>query len=246
MNSSQSDYSARLDMINRLAYATVPNPQAYLAQRSELWERVRLGLASSGLRALGSWRTGQFHYSAANASSVSDVDAWSGGQLHHDEATLSVTDQHSQGDALRLSIHPYNYELMMTLRAQKVLAILNLARQQAQPALRRYQLHKGFLVMCRSDREETYADTAERVGELGLYALATKLGIRTKAEAHADDELTRRLVAEICTFAGLQATAWSRLRVALKRVGATLLSDPDLTIHPGFREYLWVKFVEGD
>ncbi|WP_157746068.1 hypothetical protein [Micromonospora purpureochromogenes] len=198
------------------------------------------------MQALGSWRSGQFHFSWADGTSFSDVDAWTALDARHREATLLAAADERWTQSLRLSIHPYNYQQTLSLRAQKVLAVLNLAKvRPGGPELCRYHLHKGFLALSRSDPAETYADTAARLGQVGLHALATKLGLRMRENLTLDRAVVRLLTGEVRAFTGLRTSSWSQLRANLAEVGAQFLNDPRLSIGPEFRDYLRTKFLGG-
>ncbi|WP_435204916.1 hypothetical protein [Micromonospora sp. bgisy143] len=220
--------------------------RTYLSRRRQMWNNVITQLEESGLQALGSWRTGQFHLSWADGFSFSDVDAWTVLEARHREATLFADADERRTQALRLSIHPYNYQQTLSLRAQKVLAVLNLAQvRSGGPGLCQYHLHKGFLALSKSDPAETYADTAARLGPAGLHALATKLGLRTRENVDLDHAVVRLLTDEVRAFTGLSASSWSQLRANLAEVGAEFLNDPRLSIGPEFRDYLRTKFLGG-
>jgi hypothetical protein len=220
-----------------------PHLTAYMSFRRRMRARVLAGLAESDVSPLGSWRTGQFHLATTGTASLGDVDAWTSGLDHHRESTLVVPGSGGGPLTLRLSIHPYNYESTMSLRAQKVLALLNLSASHGRGRqARRYQVHKALLTLSRGHRSETYAETAERLGQLGLHALATKIGLDAEPSPVLDRSVLLRLADEVVAFTGLPAPAWSS---RLGEVAGRLLDDPALAIDPAFRRYLRSKFRTG-
>lgn len=213
----------------------------YLRRREELSAAVSHEAGKKKYALLGSWQTGQFHLAMDASRTMSDVDAWSGEIGVHRVDSLLVRTTSDVLD-IRLSVHPYNYQKCLSLEAQKILALLNIAASgNSLPYVRSYAQHKAFLVIARHSPAETYLDVARRLGSSGIHALHIKVGL-----ACGGDEsfcaVKHALVAGICDITGLRGVDLKLDLDKVRMAAVDLLQARTLMINPVFRAYLLRKY----
>jgi hypothetical protein len=157
---------------------------------------------------------------------------------------MVITGTHLGALTLRLSVHTHDYVAAMSVQAQKLLAIINLAAglRQNDRSLRQYILAKSILILSSRAPEQTYADTAVRLGDPGLSWFNEKVGLIEGVAKVTDISTFDQVKLDEALQSAYRKAICPDNRVSsVKSSLADALNSKDLYISDEFRSYLHLK-----